>query len=268
MRSRAILAACAIAAACSVIAALTFVAGDALASPLSQDGFGGCGPTTLTIEREGQIVFKLPEQAGEKLELDPDEPLTVRVRNAPPAGAVVVRLLLPFGQSVEQSYSWSGLQSGSEYVRTIDPADYGESAGLVRGAYGVEIELRAGDPGDAEPCVIPAVVQVGSGVEGPVGRGALWGAVIAGIGSIALAAWAGSNAGNGGRPILRTVAAVVLGAVTGVLAALALQQAGNVTLTSLLLVVTALSGAVGAFLIVLFVAGVVRMLRMSKPITP
>jgi hypothetical protein len=60
----------------------------------------------------------------------------------------------------------------------------------------------------------------------------------------------------------------VLGAVTGVLAAVALQQAGTVTLTSLLLVVTALSGAIGAFLIVLFVAGVVRMLRMSKPITP
>lgn len=254
--------------ACAVAAVWIVLAVPALAAPRAQDAFEPCGPTTLTVERDGQVIFELPRQAGERLKVEPDEPLTIRVRNVPTAGSVDVRLLLPFGQSVEQSYSWSGLQSGSEYVRTIDPADYGDLAGLVRGAYGVEIELRAGNTGDAEPCVIPAAVQVGSGVEGPVGRAALWGAVIAGIGSIALAAWAGSKVGSDGRPILRTTAALVLGAVTGVLAALALQQAGTVTLTSLLLVVTALSGAIGAFLIVVLVAGVVRMLRTSRPITP
>lgn len=252
-------------AAVAAMSISALIARPSLAAPPAQDPLEPCGPTTLTVERGGRVVFELPRQAGERFKIDPEEPITVRVSNVPAAGSVDVRLLLPFGQTVEQAYTWEGLRPGDEYVTTIDPADYGELARLVRGAYGVEIELRAGNGADPRPCVIPASVQVGSGVEGPVGRSALWGAVAAAIAAIGAAAWAGSNGAPGRPPVSRAIAAVVLGAIAGSLTSLALQQSGALTLTSAVLVLAALSGAVGAGILTILAAVVARTLRTSKP---
>ncbi|MBI4304894.1 MAG: hypothetical protein HY678_01110 [Chloroflexi bacterium] len=83
-----------------------------------------CGPTTLTVESRGVVVFELLRQAGDRFNIEPGEPFSIRVRNVPSSGKVDVMFLLPFGRVLTQSYSWSGLDPGGEYLTTVDPGEY------------------------------------------------------------------------------------------------------------------------------------------------
>ncbi|MBI4219124.1 MAG: hypothetical protein HY682_03195 [Chloroflexi bacterium] len=232
----------------------------ASAGPAAHEGHDPCGATTLQIEQGGDVIFQLPSQQGERLRLDPEMPVTVRVRNIPASGRVDVKAGLPFGQSLARSFSWEGQPPGSDYVTTVDLTGASDLGGLLRGAYDVEVTMTVPDQ---EPCEVGAQVQVGSGISGTVPTSIVWAAIASAAASVGIAGWTGVRATRPQvgaaaghrrrarpRPQQLRLRALALPAVTGALAgaitSMALQQAGAATLTTGLLVLGVIAGAVVA----------------------
>jgi hypothetical protein len=236
----------------------------AVAAPSSEEP-ADCGSSTLVIERAGVAAFELPRQSGEKLEIDPKEPLTLRFKNPPPIGHVDLTLKLPFGQSISKSYEWSALARTDEFVLDIGPEDYGRFADLARGAYPLEVTTFSAD---TPVCTVPFQVSLGLGISGPIGAAAA--ATSAAAAATALAA-AGGVARTATPPppvslkvaverrrkqgwrkygpvpsLKRTIIASLMGTVTGIAITLALQQSGIEALTSFTLVRNAVVGALGS----------------------
>jgi hypothetical protein len=270
------------AALAGVLAGLIFVP-VAHAAPPSQESPIRCGETTLTIERDGVVLFELPAQAGERAQIDPEATMTLKVENIPARGHVDLIVRLPFGQQVTRTFSWEGMVEGSDHVETFGPEDYGEYANLVRGAYPLEVNIFAGD---APLCSVPFEVRVGeAGIQGPIATAAAAASGVAAAGAVAVAGWAAastaatsaaSSAASGAAssatsgamtPELKlkvsierrrrrgwrrwvplpswkkTLIGTILGTLTGILLSLTLQQGGFESLTSFTLIRNAVVGA-------------------------
>jgi len=254
-----------------------FVSQAAAAVP-SQEAGVRCGDTTMTLEKDGAVVFELPAQAGQKFALDPEATMTLRVKNVPSQGSVDLFVRLPFGQSVKREFSWSGLVAGSEHVETFGPADYGKYVNLVRGAYPLEVDMFVGD---SVLCTVPFEARVGeAGIRGPVATTAAVATGVAAVGTVAVAGWAAattaasnaaSSAASGAMTpeatlkiavarrrqrgwrryfplpsLKKTVVGSMLGTITGILISLTLQQGGFEALTSFTMIRNMVVGAFSA----------------------
>lgn len=267
------------AAALLATSTLLLLVTPAAAAVPSQQSEVRCGETTVSLERDGVVVFELPAQAGQKLALDPEATMTVRVKNVPPRGRVDLFVRLPFGQSVKREFTWDGLVAGTDHVETFGPDDYGDYVNLVRGAYPLEVNMFVGE---TVLCSIPFEVRVGeAGIQGPVGTAAAAASGVAAVGTVAIAGWAAastaasnaassaaSSAASGAATpevrlkltlarrrqrgwrryfpipsLKKTVIGSILGTITGILISLTLQQGGFESLTSFTLIRNMAMGA-------------------------
>ena len=255
-----------LAAAAGIVAlGLTLVLpATAIAAPSSEVP-ADCGGGTLVIERAGVVAFELPRQSGDKLEIDPKEPLTLRFKNPPQTGHVELTLKLPFGQSISKSYEWSALTATDEFVLDIGPEDYGRFADLARGAYPLEVTTFSGE---TAVCTVPFQVSLGIGISGPIGTAAAATSAAAAAGTVAAAGWMASSAArpphlslkvaverrrkHGWRKwvpipsLKRTIIGSIMGTLTGIAITIVLQQSGIEALTSFSLIRNAVVGAFGS----------------------
>ncbi|MBI4219125.1 MAG: hypothetical protein HY682_03200 [Chloroflexi bacterium] len=244
------------------LVALVFGPGRALADVAGQDQ-GSCDGITLQIERGGTVAFDLPRQSGEKLIVEPGEPLTLKFKGISSAGRADLTIKLPFGQSITRSYSWPFAPTNGEFVIDVKPEDYGEFADLARGAYPLEVTTFALE----EPvCTVPFEVSLGQGIEGPIGVATAAVAGVAAAGAVAASGWAASGAHaklklqvavqrrrrTGLRRWIpvpswkRTLIGSILGTLTGLLMAIVFQQGGWESLTSFTVIRNVVAGALGS----------------------
>ncbi|MBI4304893.1 MAG: hypothetical protein HY678_01105 [Chloroflexi bacterium] len=223
----------------------------------------GCGSTSLVVERNGAVAFELPRQSGKKFVVEPGEPLTLKFRGITTGGRADLTIKLPFGQNITRSYVWPVAPPNGEFVIDVTTEDYGEFAGLARGAYPLEVTTFAVE----EPvCTVPFEVSLGQGIEGPIGVAAAAVTGVAAAGAVAAAGWAASGAHaklklqvavqrrrrSGWRKWVpvpswkRTLISSVLGTITGLLLALVLQQGGWASLTSFTVIRNVVAGALGS----------------------
>ncbi len=241
-----------------LVASFAFLAATARAEAQAQTD---CGGAQVRVEREGVVPFELPRDEFETFQIEPQDDLTVRVLNAPPSGRIELSVLLPLGKRIHSPpMSWSGQPAGEEHDFELSAEQYTKLAERyvrhLRGLYSVEATLYPddSDDSDARPiCVVPFKLRVGGfgGIAPPVAAGA---AAAAGAASVVAGVWAVSGSytkldlklavrRRRGRNVgwtrwipapawRRTIVATVLGALTGALTTLALQQAGLLTLSN------------------------------------
>ena len=204
-----------------------------------------CGAVTIQVYRGSNVIYRLPENLGQRLSVQPDDVLRVVSQGLPTEGRVEFTALMPFGARFTKSQPWSGLQPGQPYETDVNLADYTD---FTRGAFDVEIAIYSGN----EPlCVMTTTAAIDS--FGGAAAIASTAATGVGAGVTALAVAQGASSANvkistqvalkrrrrmGWRRLIpviawrKTIWATITGAITGIFAAIALQQTGQMVLDS------------------------------------
>ena len=227
-------------------AALLFVAvilqssGVARAAPVPR-----CGGMSVVAESAGSVVFRLPEQAGDTLVVNPDDELLVRAENIPTSGRVEISVRMPFGTSITEGHEWVDMPLGGSHEVEISSSEF---ARYARGKYETEVALFNEEQ---FVCRISFSVRF-AGFGGIAPAAAAGAAAASGTAAVVTAAWSASGSGlklrlrlavrrRRGRGLRRwipapawrrTITSTVMGVVTGLLTTVALQQAGIITLTT------------------------------------
>jgi hypothetical protein len=124
----------------ALVAAVIFLLAVA---PTAAQQTPGCGETRVFLEQGGPVLFELPRQAGERVQLDPNKAFTLRVSGAPASGAVQMKLILAPGVEIKQDYPFQLPAPGAEARIVVEPERLGVAAALGLGVYGVELSMTS-----------------------------------------------------------------------------------------------------------------------------
>lgn len=234
------------------------------AATLTPPEVAGCGDTRLFLEQGGVVIFELPRQEGERLQLEPDQPFSLRISKGPPSGVAQFKLILPFGVEFTSDHSFRLPASGEETLIEVRPADLGVAAGLGGGLYKVELGFVSAE----QVCQGSFDARMGEGViSSPVAAATAGAAAVGAAGAVASAGWSAAGAQTNLKLKVslarrrrtgwkrwvpfpnwrRTAIGSVIGTITGVLLAVFFQQGGIEALTTYSLVRTAFLGAFSSF---------------------
>ena len=226
-------------AALLFITAVLQTSGVARAAPVPR-----CGGMSVVVESDSG-VFRLPEQAGDTLVVNPGDELLVRAENIPSSGRVEISVRMPFGASITHAHEWVRIPLGEWPEVPIPSSEFAQHA---RGKYDAEVALFTKEQ---LLCRVSFSVRF-AGFGGIAPAAAAGAAAASGTAAVVTAAWSASGSGlklrlrlavrrRRGRGLRRwipapawrrTITSTVMGAVTGLLTTVALQQAGITTLTT------------------------------------
>ena len=230
----------------------------AAAAPAPQSLTGDCGNTRVIISGGTPDPFILPVQAGQKVEVNKDARLTVRVEN--PRPNMSVRWAVEGGFGLR--FTRHDAVSANGIAPPINLADYSD---FVRGAFVLKGELLVNG---APICSTDFEVSVGP-FGGTAAVVSTAGTAAGAVGAVGAAAYAASGAGQNWKiklkpevqrrrkkgwrrwvPMMvwkRTIFATFLGAVTGLFLNAVMQQAGVTPLSIATAVWSTLTGGAISF---------------------
>ena len=258
-------------AAIVVTTSLAIAPGPALAQTATD-----CGHLNFTVSRGGEVIYEIPGDEGRQIRVKPADVLDIRATGLSTAGRVEFTALLPFGGRVTRTEPWSGLEPGQTHQFNLDLADYSD---IVRGAFDMEIAVYSGE---TLQCVLEAttVVEEFGGtmaIASTAGTG-----VTAGITAVGVAQGASSanvklnteiavqrRRRRGWRkltPVIawrRTIWSTFTGCITGLFAAIALQQTGQIILDSYTMAAGAAGGGGLSFGVNLVWGSLLSLVRSS-----